>query len=415
MRIAIASDFHIGFGKGGARRDEAFAQAGEAFALALREKADLLLLAGDLFNEDVPSQESWLEMFQLFSALRREKREVSKVLYEKGAEKKEFFFDSLPVIAIAGTHEFRSRDFSNALEVLQEAGCLVFLHAAKARFELNGEKIVVQGLSGVPEKKALDALKKWDPKPEKGAVNMLLLHQSIKEFLPFDDDMIASIALADLPSGFDLIVDGHLHWASDENLESKSLLLPGSTVITQMKKLEATKPKGIFVFETGGKSPKFVPLPKQRLFFFEKIEFKNAGAEQVKESVEKKLLEILANSKEMPLVKLKLKGTLAMGLSTQALGLDSFPEKFMERAIIAIDADFEEESFKQKLQQLRDSHLGKKSVAAMGFELLEKNLAETDFKAAFDVKRIFDLLAEGEIDRVVGLLSAQKESPAEKA
>jgi DNA repair exonuclease SbcCD nuclease subunit len=408
MRIAIASDFHMGFGKGTERELEAFEQAKQAFELALKEKADLLLLAGDLFDSDVPSQEAWLEMFQLFSVLRKEKRQPEKVKYEKKGETKEFIFDSIPVIAIAGTHEFRSKDFKNALEVLQEAGCLVYLHAAKAEFLIGSEKVVVQGLSGVPEKKALDALKMWSPQPEKGACNIVLLHQSIKEFLDFDDDMVATVSLSDLPKGFDLIVNGHMHASESKYLEEWNFLMPGSTVITQMKELESSKPKGIFLFETPAKKARFVPLPEQRQFLFAQIDFKEANAEQIRTQVESKLHEMLSGARGRPLVKLKLKGTLAKGLAEADIDSRQLGEKFREKAIIAIDCSFEEAGFKQKLQQLRDAQLGKKSIAAMGFELLEKNLQETEFNNAFDVKRVFDLLAAGEMDKVVELLGEEK-------
>ena len=406
MKIAIFSDLHIGFAKGTKRAEEAFDQAAQAFELAIKEKAGLILLAGDLFNDAVPSQEAWLQMFKLFSLLKERRGESQKVVYSKGSEKKEFAFDFIPVISIAGTHEFRSKDFKNALDVLQEAGCLVYLHAAKAEFEKGREKIAVQGLSGVPEKKALDALKMWNPEPLQGAVNIVLLHQSIKEFLPFDDDMIASIALADLPEGFDLVVDGHLHWASDKNLEEKNFLVTGSTVITQMKKLEAEKEKGIFLFDSKEKKTSFLPLPNQRKFIFEKLEFKDATLEQIREAAEKKLSSIA--TVQMPLVKLKLKGSLTKGLSSGDIDLSSLKKKFSEKMLLFIDCAFEEEGFKQRLEHLREEQLGKKSVSAMGFELLEKNLAETNFKDAFDVKRVFDLLAEGDIDKVVELLSEAK-------
>jgi len=412
MRIAIFSDLHIGFGKGTQRSEEAFGQAKQAFELALMEKADLILLAGDLFNEAVPSQEAWLDMFRLFSLVKEAKGKQRKLLYSKGAEKKGFLFDSIPVVSIAGTHEFRSRDFRNALEVLQEAGCLVYLHAAKAFFELGGETVAVHGLSGVPEKKALDALRLWGPKPESGAVNILLLHQSIKEFLPFDDDMIASIALADLPAGFDLIVDGHLHWASEQKLGEKRLLVAGSTVVTQMKRLEAEKEKGIFVFDSAKKGLSFVPLPNQRRFVFEKLEFKSAALERIKEAVEEKLSSIASKNPGMPLVKLKLKGTLAKGLGEADVDLSAVKKRFSEKMLLFIDPDFEQADFRHRLEQLREEQLGKKSVSAMGFELLEKNLAETDFRDAFDVKRVFDLLAEGNIDKVVEILSEPKKAAA---
>ena len=139
MRIAIFSDLHIGFGKGTTRQDEAFEQARQAFELALKEKADLILLQGDLFNEAIPTQEAWLQMFQLFSFLRKENHAEKSTVKKSGREKIEHFeFNHVPVISIAGTHEFRSKDFKNALEVLQEAGCLVYLHESKAEFEKNG-------------------------------------------------------------------------------------------------------------------------------------------------------------------------------------------------------------------------------------------------------------------------------------
>jgi len=412
MKIAIASDFHIGFARGSPRAEEAFDQAKQAFELALQEKADILLLAGDLFNDAVPSQEAWLDMFRLFSCLKKEKHPDSIISFEKNSEKKDFRFSHLPVISIAGTHEFRSKDFRNALDVLQEAGCLVCLHAAKAEFEKDGEKLVVQGLSGVPEKKALDALKMWDPKPVQGATNIVLLHQSIREFLPFDDDMIASISLSDLPTGFDLVVDGHLHWASDKNLEEKHFLVTGSTVVTQMKKLEAEKPKGIFLFDSSSKETNFLPLPNQRQFLYEKLDFREASAEQVKEAVETAIEKALAGAKGKPLLKVKAKGSLAKGLSPGDIDLRFLEEKFGEKALVAIDTSFEGVSFQKKLEDLRSKQLGNKSIAAMGFDLLEKNLAETDFKDWFDVKRVFDLLEEGDIDKVVGLLSEAKKATA---
>ena len=51
---------------------------------------------------------------------------------------------------------------------------------------------------GVPEKFAKSALASYYLNQLR-AVNLLLLHQSFVEFLPFDDDSIASLSLTDLP------------------------------------------------------------------------------------------------------------------------------------------------------------------------------------------------------------------------
>ena len=412
MRIAIASDLHLGFGKGSERNIEAFEQAKQAFEIALKEKVDLLLLPGDLFDKDLPSQETWVQAFQLFSLMKNEKRE--NVLVKKKTEQgyEDFKFQHIPVIAIAGTHEFRSKDFKNALDVLQEAGCLTYLHKSTAELEVNGEKLVVHGLSGVPEKNALEALQDWNPEPVPGALNILVLHQSIKEFLPFDDEMVASISLDDLPNNFDLVVNGHLHLSSEKDIKGKRFVLPGSTVITQMKKLEAEKEKGLYLFDSKNNALKFVPLPDQRKFFYETIEFKEADNAKVQVMVEEKLNEFVSKSPEKkPLIKLKLKGSLAKGLAASNIDLASVLGMFSEKALVSVDKQFEEDSFKEKLAELRQAQQGKRSIASMGFELLQKNLEQTNFKNAFDVKRVFDLLSEGELDMAVELLSRPESNP----
>ncbi len=404
MKIAILSDFHLGFAEGTERAGESFEQAASALKLALEKGAELILHAGDLFDDDVPSQETWDRTFKLFSIL-NETKSSAVVVREKQGKKQEFHFSHIPVIAIHGTHEFRGKDLKNALDVLESAGLLVHLHAATAAVG----QLVVHGLSGVPEKKALDALKLWNPRPRAGKKNVLLLHQSIKEFLPFDDEMIASISLADLPVGFDLIVDGHLHWKSEENLKEKKFLVPGSTMVTQMKRLEAEKEKGIFLWDTEINSIKFLPLPNQRKFLYRKLEFKDAGQEEIKQAVEKELAAILSqNFQQKPLVRIKLKGTLAKGLQHGDISFNELLERFREKAIVSIGRDFTTISFAKKLEELRQLQKSRKSITAMGLELLEKNLSQTDFNNAFDVREFFELLSAGKVDEAVKILSEQK-------
>ncbi len=404
MKIAILSDFHLGFAEGTERADEAFDQASQALKLALENNAEIILHAGDLFDEDVPSQETWEKTFRLFSML-TSRACNAVVVKEKDGVKEEFCFSRIPVVAIHGTHEARGRDFKNALEVLESAGVLVHLHAATASFE----NLVMHGLSGVPEKKSLDALKMWNPVPVFGKKNVVLLHQSIKDYLPFDDDMIATISLSDLPTGFDLIVNGHLHWCSKEEMQGKTLVMPGSTVLTQMKRLEAEKRKGIFMWDCDSGSLDFIEMSNQRKFFYCKLEFKEAGQEEVYAAVEKEINSILANSFEQkPLVKLKLKGSLARGLRQSDLSFRKLLAGFSERAIISVDTGFEEISFAKKLDELRAVQSERKSITAMGLDLLEKNLAQTDFSNAFDVREFFSLFSEGMVDEAVERLSVLK-------
>jgi len=66
MRIAIFSDMHLGFNSA-VRGTESLDMARSAFNLALENDAELILLAGDLFDTAVPSQETLLSAFGLFS------------------------------------------------------------------------------------------------------------------------------------------------------------------------------------------------------------------------------------------------------------------------------------------------------------------------------------------------------------
>ena len=406
MKVAIFSDFHLGFAEGSERDSECFDQATQAIKLALASNPDLIIHAGDLFDKDVPSQETWERTFKVFAPLKKAKADAT-IVKEKNGKQEEIHFSHIPLVAIHGTHETRGKDFKNALEVLESAGILVHIHAETASFK----DLVVHGLSGVPEKKSLDALRMWDPKPVPGKKNVLVLHQSIKDFLPFDDDMIATIGLEDLPTGFDLIVNGHLHWHNLQELHGKKFLLTGSTVTTQMKRLEAENEKGICLWDTDSGSVEFKPLPNQRKFFYKKLDFKDANTEQVLKAIEGELSGILSQQfSQKPLVKIKLKGTLEKGLKQTDLSFKEIIGKFSEKGIVSIDRNFEAVSFAKKLEELREMQKGKKSIASLGLELLDKNLSQTSFGDAFDVRDFFELLSNGKVDKVVEKLSSRKKA-----
>lgn len=412
MKIAIFSDTHLGFDEKGERETESFENALKAFEIAFNEKADLILLAGDLFDADVPSQETLLKAFKVFSNAKRLGR---KAFLKKNVKGKIEEFEStfVPIISIHGTHEFRGKDCANVLELLDLAGLMLYLHVGFFEVGIGGEKVFVHGLGGVPEKKSLDALKLYNPQPLSGGRNILLLHQSIKEYLPFDDEMTATISLADLPQGFDLIVNGHLHWNALEKIDSKKFLLAGSTIITQMKKLESEKPKIVTFYDTKTELMHSIELPNQRKLFYEKIKLENATVEEVKNSVENAIQNALAGAEKSltalkPMIRVKVVGSLARGISTSEISLSQIEKKFSEKAILSIDKEFSTIAFREKMEELRKLQHSKKSISSLGLEILQKNLLETQFDKAFDVEKVFELLSESKIDEALNEISAKK-------
>jgi len=403
MKIAVISDTHLGFGEKTKRKQEALNNALQAFCLAVENNADFILLPGDIFDSKIPLIETWHDAFELFNVSKTAKKSLVKILKEE----KELSFSGIPVIAIHGTHEFRSKDFKNPLQVLQSAGFVFYIHANHLIIKKENEIIAVHGLGGVPEKKALDVLKLYNPKPLPDTKNFLLLHQSIKEFLPTSDEMAASISISNLPKEFDLIINGHLHWFSETNFEGGKLLIPGSTIVTQMKKLESEKQKGIVLIDSVSMKTSFLPLQKQRKLFYEKISFDSAFEDEILSKLKNKINSFLSENSVnlIPLIRIKLNGTLAKGLTQGDIDLNKVLKEFEAKAIFSVDKNFSSISFKKRIQELRELHKSKKSVSSLGIELLEKNLSETSFDSAFDVQRFFELLCEEDSDKALSFLS----------
>src|SRR3989344_3632760 len=399
MKLAIISDTHLGYGYGSEREQESFDNAKQAFELAIGNGAEAILFAGDFFDSDIPSQETWHRTFELLKTLQNSKSGISEIkILDREGNERAARQKGLPVIAIHGTHEFRGRGYKNALEVLESAGFIIHIHASKAIIEVDGEKIIVHGLGGVPEKKALDALKAWAPEAEKNAYNILIFHQSLKEYLPFaaDDEMSVTLSLDDLPKGFDLIVDGHFHLKNESTLANGAkFVIPGSTIITQMKDLESKTPKGIYIYDTQTRAFKFLQIPKQRKLFYEKLNFKDASAEEVLGKVEEKINSHANAQDELaPLIRIKISGSLKQGLEESDLSFRAIIEKFRGKALLSIDDRLSAAAFRMRIDELRALQQKRASVAELGLEILERNLAQTDFNDAFDPRELIELLSD---------------------
>ncbi|MFH1751599.1 MAG: DNA repair exonuclease [archaeon] len=405
MKAAIISDLHLGFSWRTERKNDSIDLAVQALQQALKEKVDLILIPGDLFDSSIPNLEVLSEFFKIFNlALKAEKSQV-KLFFEN----RELNFSGVPIIAIHGTHEFRGKDFENMLKVLGHAEFLFYSHGNKFKVVKGTETLFVHCLGGVPEKHALQVLQKFNPKPVKegNSKNVLLLHQSIKEFLPFEDEMVASISLENLPQGFDLIVNGHHHLPNVSTLPSGAkFCIPGSTIITQMKKNEAGKKKGFFVWETESNELEFREIENQRKLFYSKLEFSNADLKVVEDKIKQQLNDFLKNnnSELKPLIRIKLTGFLASGLNSSDLKLDEIEKDFSEKALLSISKSFSVKSLKKKIQELRDLQKSSQSLNELGFDFLEKNLNETSFNNKIDFRRLFELFENNENEKALNYL-----------
>jgi DNA repair exonuclease SbcCD nuclease subunit len=309
----------------------------------------------------------------------------------------------LPVIAIHGNHELRAKGEVNAIEALENAGLLIYLNMNKVVFEKDGEKVAIFGLSHVPERFAKEVLDKWNPKPIEGCYNILLIHQNVEPFVysPLDQP---TLNLSNLPHGFDLIVNGHVHISAKEEINGTIFLIPGSTVSTQFQPSEAEVPKGFFKVDTKEKKIEFVEI-NARKFFYEILEI--SKEQNAKEIIERKIREkILKNFEKQPIVKIRITGNAIISDKD----LRDLERKYQDSCILFFTKMLESPELTQKLEFLRSLKENKASLQEIGLNILKKCLEELNFKNSFDFVDILNLLVEDEVDTALNILLGEQKT-----
>lgn len=404
MKISILSDIHFGFGYGSDVEDDSFDNAEEAVEKAL--DSDLIILTGDIFDTRVPKTSVWARAIKtLVKPLLKENSGVK--LIESTKELKEISrrtLNHIPVLALHGNHERRAKGEINAVEALENAGILIHLHLNTIIFEKDGVKVALHGMSSVPERFAKDTLQQWNPKPVENCYNILLLHQNIDPYVysPLEPP---SINLDNLPKGFDLIVNGHIHRNVFEKIGNSHFIIPGSTVITQMEKNEAATPKGIVkVNIENGIRVSFIPLENSRKFFYEEVEANSSKL--ISQQIEEKIDSALKSSfSKRPLIKIKIKAHESQVFDRE---LREIEKKYIDRAILSFVKELESMEITRKLEFLKNLRENKLSIEEIGLNILKQNLQEFSFGGSFDYDHLYKLLSEDETDRAFDILLGQQ-------
>jgi len=126
--LLLTSDFHLGYGYNTEREKDCFFVLEEI----LKEPADLILFAGDLFDSRVPRLEVLAEAMNFLSKLKEKKSEAKFIECDKEINKRALH--GVPFISIYGNHERRA-NLINPIQSLEKAGLLINLHCQKIVFE----------------------------------------------------------------------------------------------------------------------------------------------------------------------------------------------------------------------------------------------------------------------------------------
>jgi len=385
LKIAIVSDMHIGYER---FAEDAINQAREALWKA-SELADVILMPGDIFDKRSPKPEVIAQAINLFRDLSSKKKWDAKVTQFIG--RGTCNYTAIPVVGISGTHERTAFGKENPFSLLGLAGLVVDTSEATTIIEKDGEKIAIFGLGGISEEKVKAALVELDPKPLDGAFNIFMFHQSTHEILPFSDDFIYH---SDLPKGFDLYLNGHIHSRVEAIVHGKKMLIPGSTVLTQLKEGEQDE-KGFLLFDTSDYTHEFVKI-NSRQFVFRNIDFDNAAPGELKHKCESEIEHILSNSRDMPIIKLKLTGTINSGFTGGDMPIHHIISKYSSKAVIDIDnSKLVNPDVRSNIEDLRSNRIDDMPVRELGLSILSAKLKEHKFDGSFNVVEIFNILSDG--------------------
>jgi DNA repair exonuclease SbcCD nuclease subunit len=382
VKIAIVSDMHIGYER---FAEDAFNQASEALEKA-SSLADAVIMPGDVFDKRSPKPEVIAQAINIFRELSK-KEWGAKVTRFDGRGSKHH--TNIPIIGISGTHERTAAGKENPLSLLGLAGLIVDTSEATTIIEKEGEKVAIFGLGGLSDERVKEVLQELNPKPIEGAFNIFMFHQSVFELLPFSSDFIY---YNDLPEGFDLYVDGHIHSRVDATVHGKKFLIPGSTVLTQLKEGEQEE-KGFILFDTKTYDYQFVKINSRQLFF-RNIKFEGAQPGELEKRCEKEIDEILAISKPMPIIKLKLQGTTDHGFNSTDMPIQSLIVKYSKKAIMDVDNRLVNPDVQSDIESLRDNKIGGMPVKELGMNILGSKLKEQKFDEKFNYTDLFNILCD---------------------
>lgn len=380
MKVAIVSDLHLGYER---FYDDAYNQALQALTKA-SELADVIIIPGDIFDFRSPKPDVIAQGLNLFRNL-KDKKWQARITKYTGPGK---IFTDIPVIAIPGTHERRAQGSENAVELLNLAGFLANGSEATIEISSGGEKIYVTSLGGVSEERVKETLEQCAFKPVDGKFNIFMLHQSIYELLPFSDDFIH---YDDLPKNFDLYVSGHIHNKVESKVHNKPFLIPGSTVLTQLKDGEQNS-KGFFIFDTISKSYEFHEI-NSRKFILERIDLSGKDSEQVKREVIEKLAnDTKSKVHNKPIIRIVLEGKSNESTKQISIDINEIIKK-EDNAIVELSrGNVENYAMEADIESLRSKSLENLSIKDYGMALFLERLKDNDYKLGVSASDLFEML-----------------------
>ena len=314
-----------------------------------------------------------------------------------------------PIIVIPGTHERRSDLAVDSVDLLSLAGLAVSVNRCKAVVEKKGssgvERVTVFGIGGVADERFKEIIVQTDFKPEEDSFNIFMFHQTLFELLPYSKEFLK---IEELPKGFDLYVDGHIHARVERTCHGKPFLIPGSTVITQLKEAEQEN-KGFYIFDTETKKYQFHMI-KSRPFRLVKVDIGGTAPALCKDLIDGKIREAIAQntSKEKCIIKVELVGKVKDGFKRSDIILTDAQNTYPEAIVEISKGGIEDVTSGTEIKAVQDGMVGNLSIRDYGLGLFLDKIKTGGYGLKVGPSKLFDILSSDE-KKDVAIKSALQE------
>lgn len=355
VRIAHLSDTHLGYRQYNLeeREQDIYDVLDEIAEKILEERVDFVIHSGDLFDSWRPTTQAYY-VFKNFLNKLDGKVKIFTILGDHDAPKRR----GMPPHML----------FDDRIEILGVNG------ANHRIVSINGEEVLIAGISNLSRRYReilVEELKKLDALAEKYKCSVLMLHQAIDKFFPFED--VFELKLDEVPRNFKYCAMGHLHARVRASHGSGELAYSGSTEI--MRKNE------IGGWEKQGKGFYVVDIEQERTSLHE------VNIDKIRPQISRKLsyadfqneLENLVNSltdnTKLPIVHAVIEGKQIDRQSVHQALNEALAGKTLQ-----VRPDFIEEADKRMIElkpghfninEMLREYLQDKETGELGFELFK--------------------------------------------
>ena len=226
VRIAHLSDTHLGYRQYNLEERELdiYEVMDEIADKILDERVDIVIHSGDLFDSYRPPAQAYYCLKNFLRKL-------------EGKTK---------IFSILGDHDIPKRRGMPPHRLFEDKIKILGLGEAEYKLEkLNGQEILIAGISNVTRRYSdflVRELKKLDTIAEKHDESILIIHQAIDKFLPFEG--VYEIRLEDLPRNFSYYALGHIHSRIRASFGRGELAYAGSPEILRRDEIGSWRERG---------------------------------------------------------------------------------------------------------------------------------------------------------------------------